>query len=73
MLGHETLVAQSPWPEVDRALIVATHMTLPVQVNGRKRADLTIERDADAKTVDRRGAGARRRGPGDWIISRRRK
>ena len=52
VLGHETLVAQSPWPEVDRALIVATHVTMPVQVNGRKRADLTIERDADAKTVE---------------------
>jgi leucyl-tRNA synthetase len=52
VLGHETLVAQSPWPQVDRTLIVATHVTMPVQVNGRKRADLTIERDADAKTVE---------------------
>jgi leucyl-tRNA synthetase len=52
VLGHETLVAQSPWPEVDRMLIVATHVTMPVQVNGRKRADLTIERDADAKAVE---------------------
>jgi leucyl-tRNA synthetase len=52
VLGHETLVAQSPWPEVDRELIFATHVTMPVQVNGRKRADLTIERDADAKVVE---------------------
>jgi leucyl-tRNA synthetase len=52
VLGHGTLVARSPWPVADRSLIVATHMTLPVQVNGRKRADLTIERDADAKTVE---------------------
>ena len=27
-------------------------MTLPVQVNGRKRAELTIGRDADAKPVE---------------------
>ncbi|MGD0561888.1 MAG: leucine--tRNA ligase [Roseiarcus sp.] len=52
VLGHRTLVARSPWPVADRSLIVATHMTLPVQVNGRKRADLTIERDADGKTVE---------------------
>ena len=32
--------------EADRSLIVADHMTLPVQVNGRKRAELTIGRDA---------------------------
>ena len=52
VLGHETLIAQSPWPAVDRALIVDTHITMPVQVNGRKRADLTIERDADTATVE---------------------
>jgi leucyl-tRNA synthetase len=51
-LGHETLISQSPWPTVDRSLIVAATMTLPVQVNGRKRADLTIARDADGKTVE---------------------
>ena len=51
-LGHETLVSQSPWPEIDRSLIVATHITMPVQVNGRKRADVTVPRDADAKTVE---------------------
>jgi leucyl-tRNA synthetase len=51
-LGHETLISQSPWPTVDRSLIVAATMTLPVQVNGRKRADLTIARDADGKSVE---------------------
>jgi len=51
-LGHKTLISRSPWPVADRSLIVAAYMTLPVQVNGRKRADLTIERDADGKTVE---------------------
>jgi leucyl-tRNA synthetase len=51
-LGHRTLIARSPWPQVDRALIVATHVAMPVQVNGRKRADLTIERDAEPKIVE---------------------
>ncbi len=51
-LGHETLVSQSAWPQVDRALIVSTQVTMPVQVNGRKRGDVTVPRDADAKTVE---------------------
>ncbi len=51
-LGHRTLISRSPWPRVDRALIVATHVTMPVQVNGRKRADLTIPRDAEPKVVE---------------------
>jgi leucyl-tRNA synthetase len=52
VLGHRTLVSRSPWPVAERDLLVATHMSLPVQVNGRKRADLTIERDADGKTIE---------------------
>ena len=51
-LGHETLVAESPWPAVDRSLIIATHVTLPVQINGRKRADVTVPRDADSSLVE---------------------
>ena len=51
-LGHDTLIAQSPWPTVDRTLIVSDEVTLPVQVNGRKRADVTVPRDADAKSVE---------------------
>ena len=51
-LGHKTFVAQSPWPVVDRSLIVSTHVTYVAQVNGKKRGELTIERDADAKRVE---------------------
>jgi leucyl-tRNA synthetase len=52
VLGHETPVSESPWPVCDRQLIVTDTITMPVQVNGRKRADLTIGRDADAKAVE---------------------
>ena len=51
-LGHATFVAQSPWPAVDRSLIVSTHVTYVAQVNGKKRGELTIERDADAKRIE---------------------
>jgi leucyl-tRNA synthetase len=45
-LGHDTLVSQSPWPQVEGDLLVEETMTLPVQVNGRKRADVTVPRNA---------------------------
>ena len=51
-LGHEGLVSQSPWPTVDRSLIVSNEVTMPVQVNGRKRADVTVPRDAPAPDVE---------------------
>ena len=51
-LGHETFVAQSPWPVADRSLIVSTHVTYVAQVNGKKRGELTIERDADPQRIE---------------------
>jgi leucyl-tRNA synthetase len=51
-LGHDTLVAEAAWPFADRALLVEDEITLPVQVNGKKRADITVPRDADAKAVE---------------------
>jgi len=46
LLGHDTLVAQAPWPQLEPALLVEDTLTLPVQINGKKRADVTVARDA---------------------------
>jgi leucyl-tRNA synthetase len=51
VLGHTTPVAETAWPVCDRALTVKAEITIPVQVNGRKRADLTIDRDAEDRSV----------------------
>ena len=51
-LGNATMVAQSPWPAADRALIVRDRVTMPVQVNGRKRGDVDVPRDADDKAAE---------------------
>ena len=45
-LGHKTLVATEAWPLVESELLVENTVTLPVQVNGKKRADVTVARDA---------------------------
>ena len=52
-LGHKTFVAQSPWPAVDRSLIVSAQVTYVVQVNGKKRGEIAIGRDADAKEIEK--------------------
>ena len=53
-LGHDDLVAQAPWPAVERDLLIEDTITLPVQVNGRKRAEVTVARDAQATPKSRR-------------------
>ena len=49
-LGHDTLVAAEAWPSLEADLLVEETITLPVQINGKKRADITVARDAG--TVD---------------------
>jgi leucyl-tRNA synthetase len=51
-LGHVTLVAQAPWPQIERDLLIEDTLTLPVQINGRKRADVTVARAAKAAEVE---------------------
>ncbi|HTK14134.1 MAG TPA: leucine--tRNA ligase [Xanthobacteraceae bacterium] len=45
-LGHQSLVALAPWPTLEPDLLIESTITLPVQVNGKKRADVTVARDA---------------------------
>jgi leucyl-tRNA synthetase len=52
VLGHRTLVAEAPWPQVERDLLIEDTVTLPVQVNGKKRAEVTIARDATNAEIE---------------------
>jgi len=44
-LGHETLLAQSSWPEADAALARDDEIEIGVQVNGKLRDTIKLERD----------------------------
>ncbi|KGD95642.1 MULTISPECIES: leucine--tRNA ligase [Rhizobium/Agrobacterium group] len=52
VLGNKDLVAETAWPQYDEALVIENDVTLPVQINGKKRAELTIARDADQSAVE---------------------
>ena len=51
-LGHTDMLAQTPWPEPDPALLVEDTVTLPVQVNGKLRATLDVPKDASKDTLE---------------------
>lgn len=51
-LGNDGLVALSDWPVLDRSLLVEDEVTMPVQVNGKKRADVTVSRTATPAEVE---------------------
>jgi leucyl-tRNA synthetase len=44
-LGHSGLLADAPWPKVDPGLLVEDTITIAVQLNGKIRATLEIDRD----------------------------
>jgi leucyl-tRNA synthetase len=51
-LGHDGLVAQAAWPHVEPELLIENTVTLPVQVNGKKRAEVTVPRDASNTDIE---------------------
>jgi leucyl-tRNA synthetase len=51
-LRHPTLVAQAPWPQLEPDLLIENTITLPVQINGKKRAEVTAPRDAKPAEIE---------------------
>lgn len=51
-LGHETMVTATPWPTAEAALTVDNEVILPIQVNGKRRGEISVAKDLDAKEVE---------------------
>ncbi len=52
VLGHQGLISEASWPETEAKLLVDDTITLPVQVNGKKRADVTVSRNASNGEIE---------------------
>ena len=53
MLGENGLVAMAPWPKADPAMLVEDTITLPVQVNGKRRAEINVDKDLSKDEVEK--------------------
>ena len=51
--GLGTLVCNVSWPDADESLTKTDTVTLGVQVNGKRRAELTVPADADKDAVEK--------------------
>ena len=54
LLGGEGLVATAPWPVAEEAYLVEDSVTLPIQVNGKRRAEITVPKDLEKSEVEKR-------------------
>ncbi|WP_373235772.1 leucine--tRNA ligase [Cohaesibacter celericrescens] len=52
-LGKEGLVSTQGWPKADASLLVEDEITLPIQINGKKRGEITVAADADKATIEK--------------------
>lgn len=50
-LGNKSVVANTDWPNFDKDLVVEKEVFMPIQINGKKRADLTIAADANEDEI----------------------
>ncbi len=52
MLGGEGLIANAPWPVADEAMLVEDTVTMPIQINGKRRAEIQVAADASKDAVE---------------------
>ena len=47
------MVANAPWPKADESLLVDDTVTLPIQVNGKRRSEITVSKDLPKDEVEK--------------------
>ncbi len=53
VLGNSTILALQSWPQVSKQLIEEDEITIAVQINGKRRAEMTISKNADKMETEK--------------------
>ncbi len=53
LLGKDGLVSIAAWPEADPAMLVDDTVTLPIQVNGKRRGEIVVPKDMPKEEVEK--------------------
>ena len=51
--GGTGLITTAPWPVADEAMLVEDSVTLPIQINGKRRGEITVAADLDKAEVEK--------------------
>ena len=52
-LGHEPSIIKEPWPKYDPALVVDEEVTVVIQVNGKLRSKMVVQKDLPKEELER--------------------
>ena len=47
IFGHDNTIAYEKWPEYDESKTIDTSVTIAVQINGKLRGTIEVEKDID--------------------------
>ena len=53
MLGGEGLVTTAPWPIADSEMLIDDTVILPIQINGKRRGEITVPADMPKSEVEK--------------------
>jgi len=51
--GGEGLLVHAPWPVADEEMLVEDSVTLPIQINGKRRSEITVAKDLPKEEVEK--------------------
>ena len=51
--GGEGLIATASWPVADESMLVKNTVTLPIQINGKRRGEINVAKDLDKAEVEK--------------------
>jgi leucyl-tRNA synthetase len=51
--GGTGLIIDAPWPTADEAMLVEASVTLPIQINGKRRGEITVPKDMPKEEVEK--------------------
>ena len=57
MPGTAAILAYSPWPKFDAALLVEQTLEIPVQINGKLRDRITVSSDSTPAQIEAAALG----------------
>ncbi len=52
MFGHDAMLVEAEWPEADQACLVNDEVTIAIQVNGKRRDEITVAKGLSSDKVE---------------------
>ena len=53
MQGGKGLIADASWPEADESMLVEATVTMPIQINGKRRSEISVPSDMSKDEVEK--------------------